>query len=50
MREELAGKLHVVRQTISKWEKGISVPDAGLLVRFYQTCLKRQSERFLAAQ
>lgn len=31
--EELAAKLHVVRQTISKWEKGISVPDADLLVR-----------------
>ena len=31
--EELAGRLHVVRQTISKWEKGLSVPDAELLVR-----------------
>lgn len=26
--EELAAKLNVVRQTISKWEKGLSVPDA----------------------
>lgn len=26
--EELAVKLHVVRQTVSKWEKGLSVPDA----------------------
>ena len=26
--EELAVKLHVVRQTISKWEQGLSVPDA----------------------
>lgn len=26
--ETLAEQLHVVRQTISKWEKGISVPDA----------------------
>ena len=25
--EELAIKIHVVRQTISKWEKGLSVPD-----------------------
>ena len=25
--EELAIKLNVVRQTISKWEKGLSVPD-----------------------
>ena len=31
--EELASRLHVVRQTISKWEKGVSVPDAELLVR-----------------
>ena len=31
--EELAGRLHVVRQTVSKWEKGLSVPDAELLVR-----------------
>ena len=26
--EELASRLHVVRQTISKWEKGMSVPDS----------------------
>lgn len=31
--EELAMRLHVVRQTISKWEKGISVPDAETLQR-----------------
>ncbi|MBQ9840446.1 MAG: helix-turn-helix transcriptional regulator [Erysipelotrichaceae bacterium] len=31
--EELAIRLHVVRQTISKWEKGISVPDAETLQR-----------------
>ena len=31
--EELAARLHVVRQTISKWEKGLSVPDAGMLIR-----------------
>ena len=30
--EELAIKLHVVRQTISKWEQGLSVPDSDLLV------------------
>lgn len=29
--EELANRLHVTRQTISKWEKGYSVPDADLL-------------------
>ncbi len=30
--EELALKLNVVRQTISKWEQGLSVPDSELLV------------------
>lgn len=30
--EELSVKLHVVRQTISKWESGLSVPDAEMLV------------------
>ena len=31
--EELAARLHIVRQTVSKWEKGLSVPDAELLIR-----------------
>ena len=31
--EELASRLHVTRQTISKWEKGLSVPDAEMLSR-----------------
>lgn len=31
--EYLAMRLNVVRQTISKWEKGLSVPDADLLIR-----------------
>ena len=30
--EELAVKLHVVRQTVSKWENGLSVPDAAELI------------------
>ena len=29
--EELANKLNVVRQTVSKWENGYSVPDAEML-------------------
>ena len=29
--DELAIRLNVVRQTISKWEKGLSVPDADML-------------------
>jgi len=31
--EELAIRLNVVRQTVSKWEKGLSVPDANLLIQ-----------------
>lgn len=31
--EELAVRLNVVRQTVSKWEKGLSVPDAEMLQR-----------------
>lgn len=31
--EQLAFHLNVVRQAISKWEKGLSVPDAELLIR-----------------
>lgn len=30
--EEMAVKLNVVRQTISKWENGLSVPDADVLI------------------
>ena len=30
--EELAVRLNVVRQTVSKWEQGLSVPDAEMLV------------------
>ena len=30
--DELAIKLNVVRQTISKWEKGLSVPDSEMLI------------------
>ena len=31
--EEAASRLNVVRQTVSKWEKGLSVPDADMLMR-----------------
>lgn len=30
--QELALKLNVVRQTVSKWEQGLSVPDSDLLI------------------
>lgn len=30
--EELAVRLNVVRQTISKWEQGLSVPDSEMLI------------------
>jgi len=31
--EEMATKIHVVRQTVSKYENGLSVPDADMLLR-----------------
>ena len=31
--EQLAIRLNVVRQTVSKWEKGLSVPDAEMLIK-----------------
>ena len=34
--EDLAIQLNVVRQTVSKWEKGISVPDAEMLIKIAQ--------------
>jgi putative transcriptional regulator len=34
--EELADSVHVVRQTISKWEQGLSVPDSDLLISLAQ--------------
>lgn len=30
--DELAIKLNVVRQTVSKWERGLSVPDSDILI------------------
>lgn len=35
--EELAIKLNVVRQTISKWEQGLSVPDSDMLIALSET-------------
>ena len=35
--EELAERLNVVRQTVSKWEKNLSVPDADLLEKLANT-------------
>ena len=30
--KELANRIHVVRQTVSKWESGLSVPDSSMLI------------------
>lgn len=30
--QELAVKLNIVRQTVSKWEQGLSVPDSAMLI------------------
>ena len=35
--EELAVKLNVVRQTVSKWEKGLSVPDSEMIIKLAET-------------
>ena len=34
--EFLAKELNVVRQTISKWEKGLSIPDGDMLIKISQ--------------
>lgn len=34
--EEMAVELNVVRQTVSKWENGLSVPDADVLIQIAQ--------------
>ena len=47
--EELATRLHVVRQTISKWEKNLSVPDADTLIRLAEVLEVSVSE-LLGAQ
>lgn len=35
--QELAVKLNVVRQTVSKWEQGLSVPDSEMLISLSET-------------
>ena len=35
--EEFAIKLNVVRQTVSKWERGLSVPDSDMLISISET-------------
>ena len=45
--EELASRLHVVRQTISKWEKGQSVPDAEQLINTQLAIRNHRTRRVL---
>jgi putative transcriptional regulator len=47
--EEVADRLHVTRQTISKWEKNYSVPDAELLVTLAEV-LDVSTSQLLGAQ
>ena len=44
--EELAARLNVVRQTVSKWEKGLSVPDSDLLIKLAEILDVPVSRRF----
>ena len=46
--EELANKLNVVRQTVSKWEKGYSVPDAEMLKKIAEI-LETDVSQFLGS-
>ena len=46
--EELAIRLHVVRQTVSKWEKNLSVPDAAMLQKLAEV-LDRPVNELLGA-
>lgn len=39
--EEMAVKLNVVRQTVSKWEKGLSIPDADVLIEMANCLMYR---------
>lgn len=41
--KELAVKLNVVRQTISKWEQGLSVPDSDMLIKIAEVLDTRVS-------
>ena len=47
--ESLAIELHVVRQTVSKWEKGLSVPDAEMLQKLSEV-LETPVARLLGAE
>lgn len=47
--EELAIKLNVVRQTVSKWEQGLSVPDSEMLITISEA-LETPVSRLLGEQ
>ena len=47
--EELATRIHVVRQTVSKWEKGLSVPDAAMLEKIAEV-LETSVSQLLGAE
>ena len=48
--EELAVRINVVRQTVSKWEKGLSVPDADMLIRLAEVLEVTVSQLLGAAE
>lgn len=47
--EEMAVRLNVVRQTVSKWESGLSVPDADMLIQI-STLLEVPVNRLLGIE
>ena len=42
--QELAVKLNVVRQTVSKWEQGLSVPDSDMLISISEALETKDDE------
>jgi putative transcriptional regulator len=47
--EEIANRLHVTRQTVSKWEKNYSIPDAEMLVKLAEI-LEVETSRLLGTK
>lgn len=48
--ESIAQRMYVTRQTVSKWENGLSVPDAGALIRLAEILEASISQLLGAAQ
>ena len=45
--QELAVKLNIVRQTVSKWEQGLSVPDSDMLISSWHKGKPQEEKLFI---